>query len=48
MNLWVQGSSLIKNGLDRMENNGVTLINFEMMFFELIRDAKTQVLKNFI
>ena len=29
-----------KNGLDRMEKNGVTLINFEMMFFELIRDAK--------
>ena len=30
----------IKNGLDRMEKNGVTLINFEMIFFELIRDAK--------
>ena len=28
-----------KNGLDRMENNGVTLINYEMLFFELIRDV---------
>ena len=28
-----------KNGLDRMEKNGVTLINYEMLFFELIRDS---------
>ena len=32
-------------GVKRMLKNGATLINFEMIFFELIRDSKNQVFK---
>ena len=32
-------------GIKRMLKNGATLINFEMIFFELIRDSKNQVFK---
>ena len=36
-----------KMGIERMLNNGVSLINFEMVFFELINDSKNKFLKNF-
>tara|TARA_B100000035_G_scaffold214852_1_gene184106 strand:+ start:14105 stop:14656 length:552 start_codon:yes stop_codon:yes gene_type:complete len=32
-------------GINRMLNNGASLINFEMIFFELIRDSKNQFFK---
>ena len=32
-------------GVNRMIKNGASLINFEMIFFELIRDAKNQFFK---
>ena len=32
-------------GINRMLKNGASLINFEMIFFELIRDAKNQFFK---
>ena len=31
--------------IKRMSNNGASLINFEMIFFELIRDSKNQFFK---
>jgi nicotinamidase-related amidase len=35
----------MKMGVKRMLNNGASLINFEMIFFELIRDSKNQFFK---
>jgi nicotinamidase-related amidase len=35
----------VKMGVERMLKNGVSLINFEMIFFELIRDSKNQFFK---
>jgi len=35
----------VKMGVDRMLKNGASLINFEMIFFELIRDSKNQLFK---
>ena len=32
-------------GIERMLHNGASLINFEMIFFELIRDSKNQFFK---
>ena len=32
-------------GIKRMLKNGASLINFEMIFFELIRDSKNQFFK---
>ena len=32
-------------GLERMLKSGASLINFEMIFFELIRDSKNQSFK---
>ena len=32
-------------GINRMLKNGASLINFEMIFFELIRDSKNQFFK---
>ena len=34
-----------KMGIERMLNKGASLINFEMIFFELIRDSKNQFFK---
>jgi len=34
-----------KLGVDRMLKKGISLINFEMIFFELIRDSKNQFFK---
>ena len=34
-----------KMGIKRMLQNGASLINFEMIFFELIRDSKNQFFK---
>ena len=42
------GSRRLKDanmGLERMLKNGASLINFEMIFFELIRDSKNQHFK---
>ena len=35
----------VKMGVERMLNNGASLINFEMIFFELIRDSKKKFFK---
>ena len=35
----------VKIGVERMLKNGASLINFEMVFFELIRDSKNQFFK---
>jgi isochorismate hydrolase len=35
----------VKMGVERMLNNGASLINFEMIFFELIRDSKNKFFK---
>ena len=42
------GSRKLENadmGINRMLKNGASLINFEMIFFELIRDSKNQFFK---
>ena len=42
---WVKKARGCKYGYKENVKNGASLINFEMIFFELIRDSKNQFFK---